>query len=94
MSFESIAAAQRCREYLGIKGKSYIEVTGYVDGSSYTITVSSDHRRVEFGFNSKISNFQYFNTLYQNMEWDEEERTLTISSDTPEYSFDITFPEQ
>ena len=39
MAFESIAAAQDCREYLGIKGNTYVTVNGYVDGNPHNVTI-------------------------------------------------------
>ena len=94
MSIESIGAAQDCREYLGIKGNTYTSVTGYVDGNHYTVTISADYHKVEFNFDTTICGFQCFNSLFQKMEWDEEECTLTIINDKPAYSFEIHFSEQ
>ncbi|MDM3055371.1 hypothetical protein OGV95_09635 [Citrobacter sp. Cf236] len=94
MAFESIAAAQECRESLGIKGKTYTTVEGYVDGDLYTVTVSSDHDKVEFIFEYPVYGFKHFHTRFQSMEWDEEQFILTISSTNPSYSFEIHFKEQ
>ncbi|MBK0015171.1 MULTISPECIES: hypothetical protein [Kosakonia] len=94
MAFESIAAAQDCREYLGIKGNTYVTVNGYVDGNPHNVTILSDYDKVIFSFESAICGYQYFDSRFQKMEWDEEECTLTISSDKQNYSFEVHFPEQ
>ena len=94
MSFDSIAAAQDCREYLGIKGNTYTTVDGYVGGNHYTVTVAADYDKVVFSFDTAICGYQYFDSRFQKMEWNEEECSLTISSDKQKYSFEIQFSEQ
>ncbi|ELE9236578.1 hypothetical protein RM351_001875 [Enterobacter kobei] len=94
MAFESIGAAQDCRQHLGIKGNTYATVGGYVDGNYYAVTISSDYDKVVFSFESSICGYQYFDSRFQKMEWDEENCTLTISSDKQNYSFEVHFPEQ
>ncbi|WP_373963986.1 hypothetical protein [Kosakonia sacchari] len=58
------------------------------------MTVITDHNKVEFGFDEPVGNYQYFSTEWQNMEWDEEEKLLSISNMNPKYSFRVFFPEQ
>lgn len=94
MSIESMIAAQDCRGYLEISTEVVSTVIGYVKGIEHTITITIDHNKVEFGFDKPIGNFQYFNTDWQEMEWDEEEKVLTISNEKPKYSFGVMFPEQ
>lgn len=94
MSIESMEAAQDCRGHLGIASQTVAEVTGYVKGSEHKITVTIDHNKVEFAFDEPIGQYQYFNTEWQDMEWDDEEKTLTISNTKPKYSFKVFFPAQ
>lgn len=89
-----MSAAQDCRGYLGIATETVAEVTGYVKGSEHTVTVTIDHNKVVFGFDAPICGFEYFDTDWQIMEWDEEEKILTVSSNKPKYSFKVFFPEQ
>lgn len=94
MSIDSMSAAQDCRGYLGIATETVAEVTGYVKGAEYTITVTIDHNKVVFGFDTQICGFEYFDTDWQIMEWDDVEKILTVSNNKPKYSFKVFFPEQ
>ncbi|MCT9843724.1 hypothetical protein N7563_06570 [Leclercia adecarboxylata ATCC 23216 = NBRC 102595] len=94
MSMDSVIAAQDCRSYLGISSHPVAHVVGYIKGVEHAITVTTDHNKVVFSFEESICQFQYFDTDWQDMEWDEEEKVLTVSNTKPKYSFNIFFPEQ
>lgn len=93
MTIESVSAAQDCREHLGISEKKVSTVKGYVKGVEHSITITIDHNKIEFGFDKHVVNFLYFNTDWQEMEWNKEEKVLTISNKKPKYSFGVMFPE-
>lgn len=92
MSMNSMMAAQDCRDHLEISSDTYATVTGYVGGKAHNISVLIDHNKVEFSFDEPIGVFQHFTTEYQDMVWDEADKTLMISNKKPLYSFKVFFP--
>ncbi|WP_367396293.1 hypothetical protein [Pantoea sp. Ep11b] len=93
MSIDSVEAAQACREHLGISSDLYKTVEGYIEGKKHTVSISIDSNKIEFYFDVKVGNYQAYNTDWQAMEWDDVNKTLTISSSKPSYSFTVFFPE-
>lgn len=85
-------AAQNCRSHLGITSQPRAVVTGEIDGNVYSIIVTLTSNEIAFDFDDiKICGFSRFSTIYQNMEWDSTNSTLTISSSSPNYEFEIDF---
>lgn len=93
MSIDSVEAAQACREHLGISYDLYKTVEGYIEGKKHTVSISIDSNKIEFYFDIKVGDFQAYNTDWQTMEWNDVNKTLTISSIKPPYSFTVFFPE-
>lgn len=93
MSIDSVEAAQACREHLGISSELYTTVVGYISGKKHNISVSINSNKIEFDLGVPVGNYQFYNTDWQEMEWDEVNKTLTISSSKPIYTFKVFFPE-
>lgn len=88
----TISAAQECRSHLRITSKTRATVTGEIEGNVYDIIVTQDTNEIAFDFDEvKIRGFSRFSTKFQDMQWDADGFILTISSDSPEYEFEINF---
>lgn len=88
----TMSAAQKCRSHLGVTSKTRATVTGEIEGNVYEIIVTQDTNEIAFDFDdAKICGFSRFSTKFQDMLWDVNEFILTISSDSPEYEFEISF---
>ena len=92
MSIDSVEAAQACREHLDISTELYVTVVGYIAGKKYDVSISIDSNKIEFDFGIPVGNYQFYNTDWQEMDWDDVNKTLTISSSKPKYSFTVFFP--